>query len=60
VAQRQRLKQQQHNIGSGFDGQQVAVVAAVAAVVAAAVALAIVLAEQWQWWIRQQSISKRQ
>jgi hypothetical protein len=51
VAQRQRLRWQQCNIGGSFGRQRVAAVALVAA-------LAMVLAEQWQWWVRQQSTKK--
>jgi hypothetical protein len=51
AVQRQRLKRQQCNVGGGFGGRRVAAGALVAA-------LAMALAEQWQWWVRQQSNKK--
>jgi hypothetical protein len=53
AVQRQRLKQQRHNVGGGFCGQWVAVVALVAV-------LAMVSVEQWQQWLRQKSTKKQQ
>jgi hypothetical protein len=52
AAQQQRLKQQQRDVGAGFDGQRVAAMALMAA-------LAMASAEQWQRWVRQQSTKKR-
>jgi hypothetical protein len=49
--QRQRLKQQQRDVGVNFGGRRVAAVALVAALV-------MVSVEQWQQWVRQQSTKK--